>query len=78
MICFRYNPGGLEESKLNALNQGILKKVNESGKVFMTHTKIRGKFTIRLIAGQTYVERRHVQLAWDQLQKVAENEMKHV
>jgi len=77
MVCFRFHPGGLDESRLNILNQRILKKVNESGKVFMTHTRIRGKFTIRLIAGQTYVEKRHVELVWKLLKEAAEHEMNH-
>jgi aromatic-L-amino-acid decarboxylase len=77
MICFRFNPGNLDENRLNELNQRILRKVNDSGKIYMTHTKIRGKFTIRLIAGQTYVEKKHLELAWDLLQQAAINERNH-
>jgi aromatic-L-amino-acid decarboxylase len=74
MICFRFNPGNQDNIQLNALNQRILRRVNDSGKVFMTHTKIRDKFTIRLVAGQTYVEKRHIEHAWDLLQEAAKIE----
>jgi len=78
MVCFRFNPGDREENKLNELNERILRRVNNNGKIFLTHTKVRGKFTIRLIAGQTYVEKRHVEQAWQILQECAKSEMEHV
>ena len=77
MICFRFNPDNRNNIQLNELNQRILRRVNDSGKVFMTHTKILDKFTIRLVAGQTYVEKRHIEQAWDLLQEAAKIEINH-
>jgi aromatic-L-amino-acid/L-tryptophan decarboxylase len=72
MICFRFNPGNAGEQELNVLNERILRQVNASGKIFITHTKLNGKYTIRLIPGQTYTEKRHLDMAWDLLKKAAE------
>ena len=65
LICFRYKPKGLEdEMQLNDLNEKLLKKINDSGKIFLTHTKLNGRYVIRMLIGQTNVEQRHVDSAW--------------
>ncbi len=65
MICFRYHPAGInDENELNALNERLLIEINRSGKMFMTHTKIRGRYSIRFVAGQTYLQEKHVKEAW--------------
>ncbi|MBN1158167.1 MAG: aspartate aminotransferase family protein [Bacteroidales bacterium] len=72
MICFRYHPAGIEdEEQLNGLNESLLDLLNRNGKMFLTHTKIKGKYTIRFVAGQTYLEERHVAEAWEYIQKMA-------
>ncbi|MBS0000358.1 MAG: aspartate aminotransferase family protein [Cyclobacteriaceae bacterium] len=77
MICFRFNPGNIREKDLNDLNDRILRQVNAGGKIFLTHTKINGKYTIRLIAGQTSTKKRHLDQAWELLKQAAKSEMKH-
>ena len=65
LICFRFNPGGIsEESVLNRLNEKLMRALNAGGKIFLTHTKLDGKFTLRMVTGQTYVEKSNVQNAW--------------
>lgn len=55
--CFRLQPPGLEApDALNRLNEAFLEEINREGKLFLTHTKINGLYTLRLIIGQTYVE----------------------
>ncbi len=72
MVCFRYNPGDIRDNdKLNRINKKLLNKVNGTGKVYMTHTRINGQFAIRLVAGQTYVEEKHVQDAWNLIREHA-------
>jgi aromatic-L-amino-acid decarboxylase len=78
MVCFRFNPGNISEKELNDLNERILRRVNAGGKIFITHTKIKKKYTIRLIAGQTYTEKRHIEMAWELLKQAAATEIKHV
>ena len=47
------------------------KELNDSGKLFLTHTKVDGKYTLRMVIGQTYVEMRHVKAAWEWISEVS-------
>ena len=58
LICLRMR-GSDEE------NQSLLKRLNDSGRLFMSHTVIRGRFTLRFCIGQTYTTREHVEAAWN-------------
>ena len=71
LICFRYNPGNLTEDELNQVNETILNQVNETGKIFFTHTKLWGKYTLRMSIGQTRVTAAHVDEAWGLIEEVA-------
>jgi len=76
LICFRYRPGGHaggaeDTDHLDALNRTLLDELNASGTLYMTHTKIRGAFTLRMMIGQTYTEERHVRAAWKQIRECA-------
>ncbi|CAN0350374.1 unnamed protein product, partial [Phaeothamnion confervicola] len=57
LICLRMR-GSDEE------NQDLLKRLNDSGRLFMSHTVIRGRYTLRFCIGQTYTTREHVAAAW--------------
>ena len=72
LVCFRWNDGRRSEEELAALNQKLLDGVNASGRVYLTHTSLRGKYTIRLVVGQRTTEERHVRLAWELLTREAE------
>jgi len=63
LVCFRFNDGR-PEPQLNELNQRLLESVNQTGRVFLTHTSLRGKYTIRMMVGQRTTEERHVREAW--------------
>lgn len=71
LVCFRFNPGGMGEEALATKNKEILEKLNATGKVFLTHTSLKGRYAIRLSVGQRSTERRHVQLVWDLLKECA-------
>jgi aromatic-L-amino-acid decarboxylase len=64
LVCFRHRDG-------DAKTRDILDALNDSGKVFLTHTKLNGKFTLRMSIGQTWTEDRHVNRAWDLLEAAA-------
>ena len=57
LICFRQC--GSDED-----NQALLKRLNDSGRLFMSHSVIRGRFTLRFCIGQTETTREHVEAAW--------------
>lgn len=72
MLCLRYHPNNIHsEDQLNTLNEKLLRTLNASGKVYMTHTKIDNKYTIRMVIGQTYVQQKHVDKAWNLIQETA-------
>jgi len=57
LICFRLR--GSDE-----LNRKLLDRLNGSGQLFMTHSRLRGRLTLRLCVGQTNTELEHVERAW--------------
>ncbi len=72
LVCFRYHPVGTDdEKKLDQLNKTIEETLNDSGKIFLTHTKLRGKFVLRFCVGQTQVTQEDVDKAWGLIQETA-------
>jgi len=71
LVCFRYAPLGVDPKVVNRLNQGILDRVNASGRVFLSHTKLNGRVTLRLAIGNLRTARRHVEEAWQLLRDAA-------
>lgn len=73
LVCFRYKPSNLtDENTLDELNGKLLQTLNNAGKLYLTQTKVKGKYTIRLVCGQTYVEERHVKAAWETIKETAQ------
>jgi len=71
-ICFRFQPGKrsgqvLPAEELEPLNKALLDEVNRSGRIFITHTRLKGTFCLRLCIGQTQTRREHVLQAWEAL-----------
>ncbi len=65
-VCFRYRPEAVEdEGTLDELNENLLNAVNATGKMFISHTRLKGKYTLRMVTAQTYLEERHVMSAWE-------------
>lgn len=65
LVCFRHRSG-------DEANQVILSRLNASGDLYLTHTKLDGKYTLRLCVGQTHTEERHVRRAWERVCEEAE------
>lgn len=65
LICFRLRAG-------DAANRQLMERLNGSGDLFLTHTKLDGKFTLRLCVGQTKTQARHVERAWERIQQETE------
>jgi aromatic-L-amino-acid decarboxylase len=68
VVCFRHHPRGLgDEAALERLNQQLLDRVNASGEVFLSHTKLGGRFVLRLAVGNLRTTDAHVRRAWELL-----------
>ncbi len=71
LVCFRYRPHGAGDAELDGINERLLGAVNASRRVFLTHTRLRGRFVLRLVVGQRATERRHVEAAWALVREAA-------
>jgi aromatic-L-amino-acid decarboxylase len=65
LVCFRLKSG-------DDANQQLMDRLNRSGDLYLTHTKLDGKLTLRLCIAQTNTEARHVEKAWKRIQEEAE------
>ena len=64
LVCFRWRPAGLDDAETDRLNAALLARVNASRRVHLTHTRLAGRYTIRLVVGQRETTREHVAEAW--------------
>jgi aromatic-L-amino-acid/L-tryptophan decarboxylase len=65
LVCFRHKGG-------DEANQTLMDRLNRSGDLYLTHSKLNGKLTLRLCVGQTHTQSRHVERAWRRIQEEAE------
>jgi aromatic-L-amino-acid decarboxylase len=66
LICFRHKDG-------DVMSEAIMTEVNQTGRAYMTHTKLNDRYTIRMSIGQTQTELQHVEDAWQLLKDAARN-----
>ncbi len=64
IVCFRYAPPGASADMADSLNMAILDRVNCTGRVYLSHTKLAGRVVLRLAIGNVRTEDRHVAEAW--------------
>jgi len=67
VVCFRAKPRSpeLSERELDALNEQLLDRVNATGEVFLSHTRLNGRVVLRLAIGHLRTSEVHVRRAWD-------------
>jgi len=66
LICFRHKGG-------DDLNQALMDRLNRSGDLYLTHTRLNDRITLRLCVGQTNTQARHVERAWQRIREEAAN-----
>jgi aromatic-L-amino-acid decarboxylase len=69
VVCFRARPPSLagDALALDRLNERLLDRVNATGEVFLSHTRLNGVFTIRLAIGHVRTAETHIRRAYDLL-----------
>jgi aromatic-L-amino-acid/L-tryptophan decarboxylase len=69
VVCFRAKPSVASSAEeTDALNERLLERVNSSGEIFLSHTRLNGRFTLRLAVGNLRTTEQHVRHAWDLLE----------
>ena len=48
IVCFRFNPGGLDEETLNSVNKEILMQLQEQGIAAPSYTPLHGQYCLRM------------------------------
>ncbi|MCU0458992.1 MAG: pyridoxal-dependent decarboxylase, partial [Bacteroidales bacterium] len=70
-VCFRYNPQGSTGEEVNRLNEKLNHALNDTGKIYLTHTRIDGRYLLRMVTAQTGVTENHVLKAWELIRETA-------
>jgi aromatic-L-amino-acid/L-tryptophan decarboxylase len=66
LVCFRHKGG-------DDFNQSLMDRLNRSGDLYLTHTRLHDRLTLRLCVGQANTTARHVERAWQRIQEEAAN-----
>jgi aromatic-L-amino-acid decarboxylase len=69
LFTFRYAPR--HASDPDALNQHLVQRINDDGRIYLTQTQHEGRFVIRFVVGQTSTARADVLAAWTVIQELA-------
>ena len=64
LVCFRHKGG-------DEANQTLMDRLNRSGDLYLTHTRLNDRLTLRLCVGQTNTQARHVKRAWERIREEA-------
>ena len=65
LVCFRVRGD-------DAVNEDLLRRLNESGEVYLTHTRVNGAYALRLAIGGVWTQLRHVERAWQLIRQAVE------
>ncbi len=77
VVCFRWKPAAgraasaWNDAALDAANERLIDLVNQTGEVFLSHTRLRGRIALRMAIGHLRTTEHHVRRAWDLLQEHA-------
>ena len=64
LVCFRRDASDEE-------NEELLARINETGEIFLSHTRLNGRYSLRLAVGNARTTEADVRLAWDVLRREA-------
>jgi aromatic-L-amino-acid decarboxylase len=71
LVCFRLRLPGLSPPQRDAANMALMEQLNDSGELFLTHTRIDGQVALRLAVGGTFTRAHHVEQAWQAIRRAA-------
>ena len=62
LVCFAHRDG-------DEPTEALLKQINASGRAYLTHTRLRGRYAIRVSTGGTYTRQEDVERLWSLLDR---------
>ncbi len=60
VVVFRKVVPGADDEELDRINESLLERLNSSGEVFLSHSRVKGKYALRLAIGNLRTQERHV------------------
>ncbi|GJN12480.1 hypothetical protein PR202_ga30760 [Eleusine coracana subsp. coracana] len=70
LVCFRIKPqNAMTEEDADEANRELMERLNRTGKAYLAHTVVGGKFVLRFAVGSSLQEERHVRSAWELIKK---------
>lgn len=74
LVCLRHVPAGASDDEVDDINARIMARVNRSGEAFLSHTRLQGRFVIRVAIGSVRTTNAHVARVWELLRGALEEE----
>ena len=71
LVVFRHRPAGMDDREVDAHNERLMARVNAGGRVFLSHTRVRGRIGVRLAVGNLRTTEAHLREAWELLREAA-------
>jgi aromatic-L-amino-acid decarboxylase len=71
VVCFRYEPAGLDESAADRANERIVESINASGLAYLTSTEVGGRIVMRIGIGNVLTTEQHLEEVWARLVSLA-------
>jgi len=70
-VCVRHEPPGLSGDALDTHTLAWVRRINESGKAYLTPAMLDGRWMVRVSIGAEATERQHVEQLWKLMQEQA-------
>ncbi len=69
-VCFRAHWPGMDDNELlNQFNEQLMQAINHTGEAYLSHTKLSGRFALRLVVSHLRTNETHVARVWEILQE---------
>ncbi len=72
VVCFRFLPSAASPQSMDAINEGIVERINASGAAYLTHTRLRGRTCMRVGFGNVVTTEADVDAVWSLIRAEAE------
>ena len=78
MINFRLNPKfkNLSNKQLDSLNKKLIKNLNDTGKIYLSHTVINNIYSIRMPIASTSINKKNIVKSWELIKNISNDIIK--